>query len=365
MERNKLDIELYEWAKGIALVNCPEQPSPADEPNQADSADEEDDNEEDDDGEGSEDDDDEEESVAHSIGDASEMGPMTDVIESSSGIAYASTHRIAQQVNRYQEGSGLIINVHVTHHAGTSVCHAIGRAPGTDGAPRFACMGVKPEDNVTINNYPEYRPWMSRETAANIRLVRQFFHMISWEFSRPPLTPLAETDWENPDLVSMIVLRDPISRLLAGDAFKSRNYPSVAKGNASKEEWMSFARDEILTNNYALHILAGKGCCQGQDTDLRHLETAKSFLRRMTFVLDIACLDAGMNAIADILGFSLNTRRLDELSEWRELKSHVHLPSSERIPYPEVYQYLLARNKLDIELYEWSKRLAVVNCSDI
>jgi len=41
----------------------------------------------------------------------------------------------------------------------------------------------------------------------------------------------------------------------------------------------------------------------------------------------------------------------------------VHQSAKERIPYPEVYEYLLEKNRLDIELYEWSKTLALVNCS--
>jgi hypothetical protein len=129
----------------------------------------------------------------------------------------------AQKIQNYKDGKGIILNIHITHHAGTFLCGRVGKAAGTRGSPSFACMGVKPQDNVTIE-FPR-KPWKYNDTANNIELVRPFFHFISWEFG--PMNTLKDTDWEHPNLVSVIVMREPISRLLAGDGTKNRKYPAL------------------------------------------------------------------------------------------------------------------------------------------
>ena len=172
---------------------------------------------------------------------------------------------------------------------------------------------------------------------------------------------MAATDWESPHLVSVIVMREPISRALARDARVNKKYPNILQGNgtASVEEWWRFARDDTYTDNFALCILSGYKCCQGADTDSIHLEHAMALVRRFTFVLDIECLDAGMLKLAEVLGIGIGA--LDKRSK-SENRRHKQSPR-ERIGYSEVYKYLIKKNQLDIELYEWSKRLALVNCS--
>lgn len=166
-------------------------------------------------------------------------------------------------------------------------------------------------------------------------------------------------------MISVIVMRDPISRLLAGDGTVNRKYPNVAKGVGTEEEYWSFAKDRVITNNYALRILSDCDVrdCRGAHTSPVYLEKAKALVRRFTFVLDIECLGEGLDALANVLGFTLNKN--DE--EIRDLmrNSYEHPNNRDRIPYPEVYEYLLKRNALDIELHEWSKSLALVNCSSV
>ena len=182
--------------------------------------------------------------------------------------------------------------------------------------------------------------------------------MISWEFSQAPShNALNDTDWDNPNLVSIIVMREPISRLLAGDGYVKKKYPGIHDNTASLQDWWDFAHEHHHTNNFALSILAGQSCCQGEDTDPIHLEHAKELLSRFTFVLDISCLDEGMQAVADELGLGIVIEESKERA-----KTHVHKHPRDRIAYPEVYDYLLERNHLDIELYEWAKTISLVDC---
>jgi hypothetical protein len=287
------------------------------------------------------------------------------------GTILQFTPTAATQISSYKQGKALIVAIHITHHAGTAFCKAIGDAPGQTGSPSFACMGLRPGDGVTIDNYPKENPWTHDATAQNIALVRPFFHMISWEFSAPrPGTELAMTDWENPNLVSVIVMRDPLARLLAGDGSVNTLFPGINDGTAAIETWWEYANTTRgYTNNFAMHVLAGQDCCQGEETDPKHLRAAKKLVGRLTFVLDMDCLDKGMDALAHILGFERNRRELEEWAQGLDERDlslhHTHPPPEERIPYKEVYDFLVRRNHLDIELYKWSKEISLVKCADL
>lgn len=149
-------------------------------------------------------------------------------------------------------------------------------------------------------------------------------------------------------------MKDPISRLLARDAWRNRYFPGLLTDN-NKTIWWDFAAMDRITNNYALRVFAGGGCCDGSTTQRRHLETAKSVLSRFTFILDIECLNEGMMELAKILEIPINKAIFK--------KAQKHGPSRDRIPFEDVYDFLAQKNKLDIELYEWAKELSLVNCS--
>lgn len=166
-----------------------------------------------------------------------------------------------------------------------------------------------------------------------------------------------DADWENPNLLSVIVMRDPISRLLAGDGLFVQKYPHLFE-NGTVQEWWQYAHEDSHTNNYALRILSSYDCCNGSHTDPKYLEQAKALVSRFTVVLDIQCLNEGMVKLGEMLNINVT-----ELGKASRGYKHEHKPSKDRIPYPEVYNYLKKKNHLDIELYEWSKRLSLVNCS--
>ena len=111
------------------------------------------------------------------------------------------------------------------------------------------------------------------------------------------------TNWEYPNLVSMIVMRDPIERFLAyGKCYMpldKHQYPTESlgpggyfkgdhpvDGNATQIQlWWEYANAECA-DNYALSVLADSPCTNGSDTSVQCLEGAKTLLRRFTFILD-------------------------------------------------------------------------------
>jgi hypothetical protein len=94
-----------------------------------------------------------------------------------------------QQIANYIKGTAIIRNIHITHHAGTSVCGQMSKLGPT---PGFACIG-KGKDNATLEH-----PWPSDEaletshfglhhpeyndTAAWVTFWRPYFHFVSMEY---------------------------------------------------------------------------------------------------------------------------------------------------------------------------------------
>jgi hypothetical protein len=352
-----------------------------------------------------------------------------------------------KQIENYRKGDGLMLNIHPIHHAGTTFCKLIGRNGINNSiSPGFACMGDK--DNIMYNSsitksdkndnsnntyFNEYGgngkiPWGHNETNDNINSIRPYFSMISWEFNgkninnKPDTHILEDTNWDHPRLLSVIITRDPISRLLAGDGTVSRKYPGYDSGNLNHNGWWEYVTDETIphTNNLFLRIVGGEKWIKNKEqqeekdkkkkkeeeeeeenkknltltnnasttilpssppsssssSELRPLflnqtsyEHAVDVLNRFTIVLDIECLNEGMIELAKLL--NLNATKF--FADYNKRKPHRkddncisnNNTSRERIGYDDVYNYLLEKNKWDILLYEYSKNISLVRCDGL
>ena len=252
------------------------------------------------------------------------------------------THKLIQ-IQNYKSGKSLIVNFHITNHAGTTLC-SWARANGPV-AP-FACMGGNVTPPMLKRSMSSLTtPWYYNETDYWIRKVRPVFHYISWEYDVMHLKrSLNDTNWDHPNLVSIIVMRNPIDRLLS----------QVGKHhvkNGTSEEWWNYAQN-IRTNNYALRtIMSYEGCCNGENTRDSYLKAAKSYLQRFTFVIDMDCFDESLKLLSSILGLHYTSR-----------PGRRHPSARERMHNDTLYEYLVRRNTKDIELYEWAKNRSLVKC---
>jgi len=308
------------------------------------------------------------------------------------------------QVENYRNKKALIINLHPTHHGGTTFCGRVGKSGGS--VPSFACMGDKrevtpspppcrdgPDDGPFCYSYNEIKarktPWTKSETGPFVEIIRPYFHMISWEFSGPSKVKLngrtlQDTDWDHPNVLSVVITRDPMSRLLAGDGAVGKRYPGFDENGLSREGWWNYAvyGDDNGTDNFFLRILTAldrptqkrnvknhvkKGFNRTTEElielfptgiDEEIFEQSKSLLDQFTIVLDIACLNEGMDALADLLHIQLPP-------QGKKRKNHTHAAPRERIGYDDVYEYLLAKNQWGIALYEYSKTISLVRCDDL
>lgn len=196
------------------------------------------------------------------------------------------------------------------------------------------------------------RPWSFTQTSEYIPIVREHFHMIGWEFGFKPHRSLSETDWENPLLVSVLIVKDPIDRIFGGGISLNKKYGNSDDRNQTA--WWEYAQGSN-TDNFALHKLTPKPCPSGADTPLECLEAAQDLVKRFTFVIDIACLDQSMAVLAEQLGWNL-------IPTPKHLH-HIHPSAAERLGNATLHNWLRRRNRRDIELYEWAKHRAILNCS--
>jgi hypothetical protein len=281
-------------------------------------------------------------------------------------IALNLTAQQAGRAERYKSGKALMLFLHLTHHGGTFFCGVFSKARGLR-SPNFACRidrNVEELDsNLTADPRFFYRvPWHANETQVMIDVIRPHYEMISFEFGFvKPTFPIQETDWDNPNLLSIFISRHPLDRMLAGDGYVNTHF-NIRDPNATLDDWWAYANTTHGdTDNFMLRVLSDPArCCQGADTPRERLDEAIELLGRFTFVLDLRCLDEGMEALAGILGVDLG----DSLKTHSRL-AHPHPEISSRFPHREVYGFLLERNKLDIELYEWTQQRALVNCEDL
>ena len=247
-------------------------------------------------------------------------------------------------------------------------------------APPFACMDIRAGDtnrnftNTSVTRFHQtivpgswrsMPPWNQSQTDDNIRIAQEEFgfRFISQEYGYNTRTSplyLAATDWEHPQLVSTMVVRHPIERMLAGDAFMNRLFGGIEENRTHATWWKLALHDgdhANLVDNFNLFLLTNEtGCCSGNATDPIHLESAKKLLSRFTYILDQGCLTQSVEIMGEELGVASIT------ANSRKRKGHDHKSLKERIPYQDVYDYLMDRNKLDIELYEWAKTQSLVQC---
>ena len=170
-----------------------------------------------------------------------------------------------QQIANYIKGTAIIRNIHITHHAGTSVCGQMAKLGPT---PGFACMG-KGKGNATLEH-----PWPSDEaletshiglyhpeyndTAAWVAFWRPYFHFMSMEYRYYPKPSLHTTNWEYENLVSMIVMRDPMERFMSGGKCGGfqKQIPEDPTEDTQELYW-EYA-NSACADNYALRVLANE-----------------------------------------------------------------------------------------------------------
>ena len=310
--------------------------------------------------------------------------------------------RTVEKATRYRQNeTALIVNLHLgIMHSSTEyrddviyddivndedyICKTIGRSYYVNQqAPRFHCRIDIHQDQLHVvsgPNFPPKSPWRADETSDNIQAVRKFWHLIDWYNydadvmenavdgaatsdagqavvdSEPRL--LADTNWQDPNLISILVMVDPMTRLLEDSwAFFERTFPTedvpyiIKDHSVGSKPWLTFVQES--PQNYVVQQLGQRHSDPIRIKPKVLVAQAKDLLKRFTFVLDSACLEQGVQQVADILEITVDDPLPDRNNAtWTPSKS---MPA-------DVYRRLMQLNQLDIELYQWSKTISLVQC---
>jgi hypothetical protein len=193
-----------------------------------------------------------------------------------------------------------------------------------------------------------------------------------------------------------------VTDALAHSKMDARGRPLLVPGNS--DEWWKFAKGHSgYKDNLALRIYSdGRGGhSHGTEQENQmYLQEAQTLIKRFTFVLDAACIDEGMDKLAEVLKIRLPVHHAGDEEEGDDsttaddddtygdadggrhhrytsstattttTKKHTSGHPSTRlhsmrdeIGDDKVYDYLAEANKWDIDLYQWSKKLALVQCT--
>lgn len=249
------------------------------------------------------------------------LGPLSLI------VTYCST----EAMENPKSSNPLVLIIHITHHAGTFLCR-LAKANHLR-RPPFVCMLGEQKGKNDAN----WTKWQS------------MYDVVSWEYRQPPDIPLATHNWESDQVISVLIVRDPLDRLLARDRAAAHKYGRLKE--RTQEQWWAYANDGDFTKNFALRILSDG---DGKETGLHK---AKELVGRMTYVLDQACLNENLLQLAKELGWN-NTDLLG--------KGTVHHTTArERLGNDTLWEFLRERNANDIALYEWSKKRSLVVCDTI
>jgi hypothetical protein len=277
------------------------------------------------------------------------------------------------QIQNYIDGTGLMLSVHVTHHGGTYFCSQMKRVGKS---PKFACMRGSFLKNKT-SNWPlddpiigdmewsirNSSPWKFNETSVVVEAFRKYFHMISWEFD-VRWGRLSSTNWHHPNLLSVVIMRDPLERFMAEGKcgkFHQSIKKDLAQDPSLNHLYWQYANDRCA-DNFALRVFTGSpGCCNGEATNITYLEQAKRQLDQFTIIIDQTCETESIVAMSSLLHLNLT---VEDTSSTKHLVQS-HPPMRERLNNDTLYEYLQEKFKLDIELYEYAKSISVLDCSTV
>lgn len=255
--------------------------------------------------------------------------------EDSLSVTYHARHKLAQ-LSALRKGRAVMYSIHVTHHAGTALCMA---ARLNTNAPPFLCTmdpPMLPEEAL---------PWARSHGYGYIGDEFQGKVPEGWNWTK--------VRWEQPGLVSVVVVRNPIDRLFTDDGMAISEFGETAQRDW--RAWDRYARSRY-TDNYALRVFGS--VWENRPITRKDLEAARAFLSRVTVIIDQACFSSTVRELFGQIGWKKLSGNGFKLRRSSTIKHHAGLKvDSNRalIGNDTIYRKLVSRNALDIELYYWAK----------
>jgi hypothetical protein len=249
-------------------------------------------------------------------------------------------------LQNYLSGTGTIVYMHVTHNAGTTIlglAKADGLAmPNTIGSIWNPCSsGDSWGADTCIFPYKD-KTFPHTEIADGLVQANAYLEskldFVSIEHVLPASGPF-DTIWGSSGLVFVTTMRHPIGRILAGDG--TSGFSEKMTGDYSRWAWSR------ASNNYNIRCFTGgfqKTVLTRQD-----LEIAKYRLRQFTVVFILEWLTESLKLACAVLQW--------QSCEVSQSRKGAHASSRSRFGNDTVYSFLVERNSLDIEFYNYAVEL--------
>ena len=263
------------------------------------------------------------------------------------------------------EGNGIIINFHVTHHAGTSLyAQAMVNGLRSDGLNGIynphAGDTPKQTENKWLSSTVDGRAKKLRRNGPGLRQWASIEPGFSRTFG-PETVP-----WDSERVVFITVWRHPMTRLLslAGTEkkFPEINYRCSVHRLDCPADYTNYVQNGRKYNdNYALRMLANKYHGLPPLT-VADVEVAKARLRNFSLIL----IEEWMPETSKLLCAFLKWKDCTSVLGKKRTVSPTALKSKsprERIQNDTLYADLLERNRMDIELYHYARTLALEQMS--
>jgi hypothetical protein len=289
-----------------------------------------------------------------------------------------------KQIDSFVAGTGVLINLHITHHAGTTVCHAAKLDQACCNCTN-SCYPPQLDPNgifVLIDRYidkhcktdpadcgvggsPKIQRLLEAFFFASTKMLGERNKVWSHEWrAAPPARIWEHFPWASERILTVLVVRDPLQRMLSEDGTAMDKYPE-AFGHPMGANFTRYMTDH-MANDYAFGILAGR--TNPVDTALGpRMTRAKFTVESASVVLDQSCLAQGLCKFCHLVGWDRCGRYANDLdSEYMGTPEAVctknHMWASSIVRFGTFFQEALRRNAAGIELYLYAKLRALQTC---
>ena len=214
--------------------------------------------------------------------------------------------------------------------------------------PPFVCSMDKPLLPA------QFMPWARRQGYGFVSSEFQGAVKAGWNWT--------SVEWERPDLVSVVVVRDPMDRLFSEDGTAISEF-----GETRDRDWRAWERyaHSRYTDNFALRVFGYVPL--DRKVTRRDMEVAKAWLRRATVIIDQACFSSTVRELFRQIGWHKLKGPGFQLKRSSRIKHHAGVREKSNralIGNETIYRELESRNALDIELYRWAKKKAWKVCNN-
>jgi hypothetical protein len=288
-----------------------------------------------------------------------------------------------KQIDNFVAGAGILINLHITHHAGTTLCTAskLDQAccncydscvtsvdvrsvlDKIDGHIGKHCK-ADPAD-CGVGGSPKMQRLLEAFFFASTKMLGARNKVWSNEWmSAPPARIWEHFPWASERILTVLIARDPLQRMLSKDGVAIDKYPEAFGPPTGRPvpgaDFTRFMADN-MANDYAFNILAGQS--NSANSAGPPMTGAKFTVDSASVVLDQSCFAQSLCKFCHLVGWDRCGRYHKDLNQPAHGCSSNHKWNSNAVIFGPFFEEAIRRNAPGIELYLHAKKRALQQCA--